>query len=128
MDSGKDPRPPNPSGGADITGSSVAPDDELAIDGAEPSSGGELEGVGGDAVDVAQATVGFLVDESDGIGGKQVTLRPCLFQAMADVLGGVARCGLAEGEAGVDAGPERAVLGEGQPLPGLGQTHEYKRE
>jgi len=80
-----------------------------------------FERVGGDAVDVAQAPVGFLVDEGDGVGREERAVGAGAFESVRRVLGGVAEGGLAEREPGVDAGPEGAILGEGEALPGLGE-------
>jgi len=100
----------------DLVGVAEGAHDELAVDRAELAARGELEGVGGDAVDVAQAALGVLVDERDGVGGEDLAVASDVTQAVVEVLGGVAGGGLAEGEAGVDAGPEGAVLGEREPL------------
>jgi hypothetical protein len=96
--------------------------DELAVDNADLMPGAELEGVGGDAVDLAEATLGLLVNEGDGVGGEELAVGSGAFEAKGDVFCGVAGGRLAEAEAGVDARPERAVLGQGEPLAGLGQT------
>lgn len=103
-------------------------DHEVAVDDAELPAAAEFEGVGGNAVDIAEAAVGLLVDESEGIGGEDLALGSGSFQAVSDVLGGVTGRGLAEREAGVDSGPEGAVLGETKALPGLGQPDEDERE
>ncbi len=60
--------------------------------------------------------------------GKELALRSSSFQAECNVLGGVARFGLAERESGLDAGPEGTILGECEPLPSFGQADEDDRE
>lgn len=95
---------------------------ELAIDDADLAFRAELEGVGSDAVDVAETAVGLLVDEGEGVGGEELAVGSGAFEAESQVLGGVAGRGFAEGEPAVDARPERAVLGQGEPLASLWQA------
>ena len=66
--------------------------DEFAVDGFDLTSSGELEGVGGDAIDVAQAAVSMLVEQSESVGVEDVAVAAGLAEAMSDVLGGVGRC------------------------------------
>lgn len=72
------------------------PGDEFAVDDADLASSAEFQGVGRDAIDVAEAPVGFFVDEGDGVGREELAVGAGVFEAIPDVLGGVAGGGLAK--------------------------------
>src|SRR5690606_33510198 len=84
--------------------------DELAVGRLELTASRSLEGVCGDAVGVAEATAGRLVEHGERVGGEDTLLAAHLLEAIADVLGGVGRGGLAEMEPGVHARPEGAIF------------------
>jgi hypothetical protein len=89
---------------------------------------GEFEASGRDAVEVAQVTAAGFVHEGDGVRGEDVAIGTGAAHTMRDVVGGVRGAGLTEGDAGVDARAERAILAQGEPVLELGQAHQHDRE
>ena len=102
--------------------------DELAVDLLEFATGGALEGLGGDAVEAAQAATIGLVVHGDGVGAEDRGAGSGALETVLEVLGGVVDVGLAEVDEGVDARPERAVAGEVHAVVHLGQPDEHERQ
>src|SRR5512137_1668970 len=107
---------------ADDVGDGVALD-ELALAASRRSEGG-----GGDAVDVAQAPEGGLVDHGDSIGGEEVAVAADRLEAEGDVVGGVLGDEGVNGESVVNAGVEAAVAPERHAVIELGEAHQDQRE
>jgi hypothetical protein len=109
----------------------VALDDvenEVPVDELELSAGGEAESVGGEAVEVAQAAEGRLVEHREGVRRDDGAGGPGGLKPVFDVLYGILGLGFAEAESAVDARPQRAVLAQGQALPELGESDEDQRQ
>ncbi len=102
--------------------------DELAVDGLEFSSSGAAESFTGDTVDVAQATVGGLVEHGDGVGGKGRGLSANALEPVGDVFAGICWNGVAELDPGMDARPEGAILAQLEAVVHFGQTDEEDAE
>jgi hypothetical protein len=47
--------------------------DQFAVDDPELSASTEFEGIGRDPIDVAEAAVGFLMQEGNGVGGEDLS-------------------------------------------------------
>src|SRR5690242_4079702 len=113
--------------GSAWSGVAVGGDDAgegFALDELLLTASGFAEGGGGEAVDLAQATEGGLVDHGDSVGGEDVTGAADLGEAHADVLGGVVRRERVDGEAAVQAGMQGAIATKGEPVIELGQADE----
>ena len=98
--------------------------DDWAVDEAAFYCGGEAEGVGGEAVEVAHGALGGLVQESECVGVEEVAVAAGAMEAEAEVFCGVAGKEGLDAEAGVEAGVERAVLAEGESVGELGESDE----
>lgn len=96
--------------------------DELAVDRLELAASRSLEGVCGDAIGVAEATAGCLVEHGERVGGEDTLLAARLLEAVADVLGGIGWGGLAEVEPGMHPRPKGAVLAQSHAVVHLGQA------
>ena len=104
--------------------------EERAVDAFEFPSCSTFERIGGDAVDVAQAAIGRLVHEGDGIAVEGVggVGTACVLKSLLDVLGGVVGCGLSEMQAGMNARPEGAVTAETQAGVELREADEHEAQ
>ncbi len=98
--------------------------DDGAVDEAALFGGGEAEGVGGEAVEVAHGALGGLVQECECVGVEEVAVAASTTETEAEVLGGVAGKEGLDAEAGVEAREERAVLAEGESVGELGESDE----
>jgi len=98
--------------------------EKLSVDDLQLPAGSSFQGVGGDAIDVAESALGGLVDEDERVRGEDGSGGAGRFQSVLDVLVRVLGLGLTEAEPHVDARPEGAVLGERELAPQLRQPHE----
>lgn len=98
--------------------------DDCAVDEAALFCGGEAEGVGGEAVEVAHGALGGLVQECECVGVEEVAVAAGASEAEAEVLCGVAGKEGLDVEAGVEAGEERAVLAERESVGELWESDE----
>ena len=80
------------------------------------------------AIDIAEATASGFVEHGQSVGEERRPCRTGLLRTMLDVLDGVRRFRLAETEAAVDPRPQRAILGQRESAPELGQSDEDQRE
>ena len=84
--------------------------DDRAVDLLELAPSCHSQCVGGDAVDVAEYATGTLVEHAERVGCEDLTIRARRAEPVRYVLDGVFRRRVVDGDAAVDAGPERAVL------------------
>ena len=63
--------------------------DDLSVDDADALSAGELERIGGDAIEVAQVPAAGLVHERERVGGEDLSVCTGALHAVRDVFGGV---------------------------------------
>jgi len=98
--------------------------DECTVDSLVLSASGALEGVGGDPVDVAEATVAGLVEQGDGVAVEEDLVAADKRKTVCEILSGVIGLGLAEREPRADARVERAVDTQLHALVELGQSDE----
>lgn len=102
--------------------------DELAVDRLELAASRSLEGVCGDAIGVAEATAGCLVEHGERVGGEDTLLAARLLEAVGDVLGGIGWGGLAEVEPGMHPRPKGAVLAQSHAVVHFGQADQDQAE
>src|SRR5258708_8424209 len=90
--------------------------DEFAVDGLDLFAGADLERIGGESVDVAEAPLGLFMQEGKRVGVEELPFTARVLKPMRYVLRRIAGLCVPEREARVDPGPERAILRVGEPL------------
>src|SRR5215213_9646520 len=95
--------------------------EDVAFDELLFASCGLAEGGSGEAVDLAQAGAGALVEEAEGVGSEELAIATGPSQPQADVVGGVVLGHGLDGETAMDPGVERAVFAQLEAVLQLGQ-------
>ncbi len=98
--------------------------ESLSVDALELATCGASEGLGGDSVDVSEATGGGFVEEREGVSVEEVLRGTGDSDVVGEVLGGVLGAGIAEVKAGVNTRVEQAIAAQTQSLVKLGNTDE----